>query len=72
MQLSLLEWEMLLDSLHGSLRLADGANLFRFTRDSRHELAEAIAKRSGAETITVDFGRLRDVPLGELKIKDGD
>ena len=41
------QWELLvlLDCLHGSLQLADGANIWRWTTNQRKTVLEAIYQR---------------------------
>jgi len=50
MQITLAEYTILLDTLMGSLRIADGATIWRFDPKLREELANTLLNRMNKPT----------------------
>jgi hypothetical protein len=54
MQITLAEYTILFDTLLGSLRIADGATIWRFEPKLREELANTLLNRMNKPTELVD------------------
>lgn len=54
MQLSLADFAIILDTLRASLRIADGAGMFAFTRETREELLQHMLKQGQAVNISTE------------------